>query len=41
MKLVIFDVRAFFYKQHFYISNVRLKLVKNQANAKQQPETEL
>ena len=30
----------FFYQQHF-ISNARLKLAKNHANAKQNPETEL
>ena len=32
--------KRFFYKQHF-ISIATLKLVKNQANAKQHPETEL
>ena len=32
--------KRFFYKQHF-ISIATLKLVKNQANAKQHPEAEL
>ena len=31
----------FFYKQHFYISNAKLKLTKNQSNAKQNFEAEL
>ena len=31
----------FFYKQHFYISNSRLKLAKYQGNAKEHPEAEL
>ena len=33
-------LQAFFYKQHF-ISNAKMKLAKNQANAKQHPEAEL
>ena len=30
----------FFYKQHFFISNARVKLAKNQEKAKQYPEAE-
>ena len=37
----LFVVHAFSYKQHFLISNARVKLAKNKTNAKQQhPETE-
>ena len=34
------SITHFFYMQHFHV-NARLKLAKNQANAKQHPETEL
>ena len=37
----MFNIYAFFYKQHFFISNARLKLAKNQTNAKQHPQAEL
>ena len=30
-----------FYKQHFYKQHTRLKLAKNQTNAKQHPKAEL
>ena len=39
-KLSIF-ITHFFYKKQFFISNSRLNLAKNQANAKQYPEAEL
>ena len=39
-KLSIF-ITHFFYKKQFFISNSRLNLAKNQANAKQHPEAEL
>ena len=35
-----FEIHAFFYYARL-ISNVKLKLAKNQANAKQHPEAEL
>ena len=39
-QFILTKLHAFFISNTF-ISNVRLKLAKNQANAKQQPETEL
>ena len=41
--LILSELHTFFYKQHFYgfISNARLKLAKNQANAKQHPGVKL
>ena len=39
-KIHLNDVHAFFISNS-YVSNTRLKLAKNQANAKQHPETEL
>ena len=34
-------IKTLFYIKNTFISNVKLKLVENQANAKQHPETEL
>ena len=39
-QFILTNLHAFFISNTF-ISNVRLKLAKNQANAKQQPEAEL
>ena len=35
------SVHAFFYISNTFISNARLELAKNQANAEQQPEAQL
>ena len=40
-KKITLNIHAFFYKQHFFLSNARLKLAKNQTNAKQHPDAEL
>ena len=39
----MYNIHAFFYKQHLYKQHfsAKLKLVRNQTNAKQHPEVEL